>query len=256
MKPLFYYFLLLTVFFSSCAKESNDDSNSQNCKVVGIRGKFFDQFYNNATVSYDLNNEIKSFICTSDTGFTSFTVKYQEDLAIVSNQKYGDYVYLFDAKKRVNRASFGNNGQNYQYSYNSDGYIDIIIGNGYEMKCFYSSVGNLIKIYGTNVRNDRTVTFDFAYDLNSSAVNLIDDSNPLSYLTVYPSLLPRLTSYGIISKNMLVSAKITEESALNNFKSERSYSLSYTRDSNNKIVSITRLGDNYSKVFSFKYECN
>jgi len=263
------YFIIASItfclFFQSCKKS---DNSSQNCRVTGIRTAMTGQFdntisgpfYNNSNLDYDESGNLKSLTSSSDTGGVSnFTVKYTKDTVTIKTKGYGNYIYTLDTKNRIVKAKFGF-AQSFAFTYNEAGQIETATVSKFEKYIFTYVNGNLVKVKNEPYApGERSITYDFIYDMNEAAVDVIYDTNPISYICPKPSLLPAASFFGVTSRNRLKGVNVTAEAANYNYLDTSSYSLSYTKEQDKlksiKLVSIdpyvTRTTD-----YTLTYTCD
>ncbi|SDG18392.1 hypothetical protein SAMN05421827_10453 [Pedobacter terrae] len=263
------YFILASIafclFFQSCKKS---DNSSQNCRVTAIRTAITGQFnntvsgpfYNNANLDYDGLGNLKSLTSSSDTGGVSdFIVKYTKDTVKIITKRYGDYIYILDAKNRIVKAKFGH-AQSFEFTYNDEGQIGTATVSQFEKYSFTYANGNLVKVRNEPYApGEQSLTYEFIYDLNEAAVDVIYDTNPISYIFPKPSLLPAASFFGITSRNRLKGVNVTAEALKYNYLDKNSYSLTYIKELDKleslKVVAIntyiTRSTD-----YNFAYTCD
>ena len=253
MKYLFYLILLSSLLTYSCKKDQDND----NCRVVSLRYTLGGNSYNNGTVTYDENGNLKKIDFTSDTVLSNFEVKYSSDTIHILKKKNGNVKFPLDDKNRITGAI--GYFQPFTFSYGADGFIESGASQNATSKFYYEG-NNLIQIIDQDIVGGYKATYNFSYNTNEKAVDLVWGTNPIYYYLPRGTILPPAAFFGNTSKNRLQSVQIIQENPIYDYRSVITHTLSYKIDDRKNVesVKIDYVANSkgiFDEEFHFQYEC-
>lgn len=261
MKYTFCTLLFAAVLFSACNKEGFSDNTAEKCKIVTVKrtsGKYVD----NASITYDSKGDVASLVSSQDSAFRSFVVKKEPNKIVLVTKYDGNYVYDLDGNNRVIKATIGDWGGKFEFTYSADGYISSMVQRFSNWPVptnfnFYYSDGNLVKVTFSESIGGYTTNTEIVYTYLKTeiAALLIEETDPLSFVGSYGYQPLLLGFYGKANKNLMESAKVTRASSTGYVEGNHT-SYVYKKDAQGNInsVDITRSG--FLTNYSFIYNCN